>query len=115
LRVIGARAADQDPTAAVGVARGFPPAVLAGRPVGGLEVAPEATPGGRDGVEFLIGLSARKPGRYVARGVEVTYEQGGSRYRETMPDAVSVCVVAAPTSLTASDCAFPGNPPGEVG
>jgi hypothetical protein len=47
-------------------------------------------------------------------GLEVVYEHDGRRYRDTMPDALSVCVVARPQPRDAEDCAFPGTPPGKV-
>jgi hypothetical protein len=114
LEVVGLLAAGQERQTAVGLARGFPVADVGGRPVDQVEVAPASTPDGRDGVEFLIGLTARDPGRYVARGLEVVYEHDGRRYRETMPDALSVCVVAPPQPRDAEDCAFPGTPPGKA-
>jgi hypothetical protein len=114
LEVVGVLAAGQEREAAVGLERRFPVPDVGGRPVDQVEVAPESTPEGRDGVEFFVGLTAHDPGRYVARGLEVVYEHDGRRYRETMPDALSVCVVAPPEPRDAKDCAFPGTPPGKV-
>lgn len=115
LRILGVQAASRERQGAVGVVAGYPAEGITGRPVSEVRVAPESSPEGKDGVEFLVGLTADKPGRYVVRGLEVTYEQDGARFRETMPDSLSVCVVPRSASITAEDCAFPGSPPGKVG
>jgi hypothetical protein len=44
-----------------------------------------------DFVELILGLEVSHPGRFVFRGIELTYRVGDTRYRERYPDEVAVC------------------------
>ena len=61
-------------------------------------VAPASSAAGGRGVEIVLELRARKPGRYVFRGVEIDYRIGDDGYRTTMPNALAACAVPRGTS-----------------
>jgi len=76
------------------------------RRVEGLVVQPEQG-GGARGVEVLVGVAARRAGRWTLHGVSVTYDVGAQRYVTTFDDTYTVC---APARVATCDPADPGHP-----
>lgn len=62
------------------------------RQVAGFELAPDSTSAGRRGVELILVMSARSPGRYTATGVVVDYHVGETAHRVTLDTTMAVCV-----------------------
>ena len=48
------------------------------------------------GVDVVVGLQANRPGRWRARGVEVSYEQGGRSHVTTYANTFVVCAETGP-------------------
>jgi len=76
-------------------ARAFPPAGLRKggllEPVAGYAVPPAAESGAHNGVELIFGLTAPGAGRYVAEGVTVEYESGGSPGSQSFRQRLVAC------------------------
>jgi hypothetical protein len=69
------------------------PSVTDQHPARGYQVAPQARPEGKRGVELLLGLRADKLGRYTAGGVQVDYHVGDTAHRSVLRSALRVCTV----------------------
>ena len=97
LRVVGVQVrvlgpdgdASGDPNPSVS-GPGFPPARHGG-PVAGTVLAPVVAADERPLAELLVGLVADRPGRYVLRGLRISYVVDGETRQGTIAHAVAVC------------------------
>jgi hypothetical protein len=69
---------------------GFPPP-HGGHAVAGTVLAPVVAADERPLAEVLIGLLAHRPGRYVLRGLRITYVVDGAEREGTLAHAVALC------------------------
>lgn len=79
---------------AIAIAPRYPPKSLSGkvRPAEGYSVAPSRPNASPAGVELLFSITAGAEGRYLWRGVRVSYKQGGEFFTVTDTDTFALCV-----------------------
>lgn len=61
------------------------------QPVDGSVVPPVAKKEGNRGVEIVVVVRGRKPGRYVISRLEVTYRVGGRQHRRVVRGVLALC------------------------
>ena len=81
-------------------------------PLRGYRVPPQSEPAGERGAELVFVLRARRPGRYVTRGVRLDYSVGGDQHRRMLPNAFAACVASPGTKP--GDCALPPRAPWDL-
>lgn len=69
------------------------------RPLRGYRLAPRSEPTGEFGVELVLVMRVRRPGRYITRGVQLDYRVGGDRHRRILPNGYAACAKPRGTDL----------------